>query len=393
LPPWGYIITGVWLIAALTGLCVVMPAGADLKTRMMMEAVSLPPGFEIDLYTGQVPGARSMALSPSGVLYVGTRQNGRVYAVIDEDRDFAADRVITLIDGLTMPNGVAFDQGDLFVAEVGRILRFPAVEEHLDDPGRPEVVFDQLPKDLAHGWKFIGFGPDGMLYIPIGAPCNVCLSEDPRYATISRIHRDGSGFEVYVKGVRNSVGFDWHPLTRRLWFTDNGRDWLGDDQPPDELNFAPVQGLHFGFPHCHGGSIADPQFGSTTSCEDYMAPVARLGPHVAALGMRFYTGQMFPEAYRGQVFIAEHGSWNRSQKIGYRISLVRLDGNKAVSYEPFAQGWLIGNSAWGRPVDVAIMADGSLLVSDDQSGVIYRISYKDPTTEKDSGISSESSAP
>jgi len=246
---------------------------------------------------------------------------------------------------------------------------------------------------LAHGWKFIAFGPDGMLYVPIGAPCNVCLSDDPRYATITRMHRDGSGFEVYARGVRNSVGFDWHPLTRRLWFTDNGRDWLGDDQPPDELNFAPVQGLHYGFPHCHGGTIVDPEFGSPTSCQDYMAPVARLGAHVAALGMRFYTGQMFPEAYRGQIFIAEHGSWNRSQKTGYRVSLVRLDGNKAISYEPFAQGWLIGNSAWGRPVDVALMADGSLLVSDDQNGVIYRISYQEPNADDTTEGAHEPSAP
>ena len=376
-----YNVKGIWPIVVLACLAIALPAAADLKTKMMLESIALPPGFQIDLYAGQVPGARSMALSPSGVLYVGTRQNGKVYAVLDDNQDRVADRVITLADGLTMPNGVAFDQGDLYVAEVGRILRFTAIETHLDIPGRPEVIFDQLPKDMAHGWKFIAFGPDGMLYVPIGAPCNVCQNEDRRYASIARMHRDGSGFEVYASGVRNSVGFDWHPQTRRLWFTDNGRDWLGDDLPPDELNYAPLQGMHFGFPYCHGGVLPDPEFGSLDACNDYTPPVARLGAHVAALGMRFYTGQMFPELYQGQIFIAEHGSWNRSKKVGYRISLVRLNGNKAVSYEPFAKGWLLGDSAWGRPVDVTIMADGSMLVSDDQNGAIYRISYEAPEVD------------
>jgi glucose/arabinose dehydrogenase len=316
-----------------------------------------------------------MALSPSGVLFVGTRQNGRVYAVVDQDKDFYAEQVFTVARDLNMPNGVALWDGDLYVAEVGRILRYSQIEDHLNDPPRSEIVFDKLPKDLAHGWKFIRFDPDGRLYIPIGAPCNVCVKEDPQYATIARINRDGSGFEIIARGVRNSVGFDWHPDTGDLWFTDNGRDWLGDDLPPDELNFAPRQGLHFGFPYCHGGIILDPQYGSSYACEDFTAPAASLDPHVAALGMRFYNGRMFPEEYAHQIFIAEHGSWNRSRKTGYRISLVRLRGNQAVSYAPFAQGWLRADMAWGRPVDVEVMADGSMLVSDDQNGAIYRISY------------------
>ena len=367
---------GMWFGLMLFYLFGPVSAMADLKIEMMLQAIKMPPGFKIYLYADHVPGARSLALSPSGTVFVGTRQNGRVYAVVDEDHDFHADRVITLIQGLNMPNGVAFDQGDLYVAEVGRILRFPGIEARFDHPGQPEVIFDQLPKNLEHGWKFIAFGPDGMLYVPIGAPCNVCLSQDPVYATISRMHRDGSGFEVFARGVRNSVGFDWHPQTRQLWFTDNGRDWLGDDSPPDELNTAPLQGFHFGFPFCHGAGIVDPQFGSPDSCNEYTAPAAELGAHVAALGMRFYTGGMFPDLYREQIFVAEHGSWNRTRKVGYQISLIRLDQNQVVSYEPFAQGWLLNNSAWGRPVDLLVMGDGSLLVSDDQNGVLYRIVYQ-----------------
>jgi glucose/arabinose dehydrogenase len=263
------------------------------------------------------------------------------------------------------------------VAEVHRILRFPKIETHLEKPGLPQVVYDQYPKDRAHGWKFIRFGPDGRLYVPVGAPCNVCKSDNPIYASITRLNRDGSGFEIFAHGVRNTVGFDWNPATGELWFTDNGRDWLGDDQPPDELNYAPIQGLHFGFPFCHGGIIADPEYGSARSCKQYTPPAMALGAHVAALGMRFYTGRMFPTNYRNQIFIAEHGSWNRSEKVGYRISLVKLSGNKAVSYEPFATGWLTGSLAWGRPVDLLVMPDGSLLVSDDKNGVIYRITYKE----------------
>ena len=217
------------------------------------------------------------------------------------------------------------------------------------------------------------FGPDGLLYIAVGAPCNVCLKPD--YAQIRRMQPDGTGMEVFARGVRNSVGFDWHPNTDVLWFTDNGRDWLGDNRPPDELNRAPGPGMHFGFPFCHGATIPDPVYGQRRDCDEFTAPAQQLGPHVAGLGMKFYTGDQFPEAYQGQIFIAEHGSWNRSEKIGYRVTLVRLEGSEAVSYEPFATGWLQGEQTWGRPAYVLPLPDGSLLVSDDTAGAIYRITY------------------
>lgn len=367
------------LMAVLCGVFVwgnwLAPTGAGMREKALLGAIELPAGFKIDLYSEAVPNARSLAMSPLGVLFVGTRQMGRVYALVDKDKDLKAEQVYTIADGLNMPNGVAYWNGDLYVAEVSRILRFRQVESHLAKPLPPEVVYQGFPNDLRHGWKFIRFGPDGKLYVPVGAPCNICASNDPVFATITRLNRDGSGFEIYAHGVRNSVGFDWHPRTGELWFTDNGRDWLGDNQPPDELNRANVLGLHFGFPYCHGDTLADPEMGGGQSCKEFTSPAIALGPHVAALGMRFYTGAMFPEAYRDQIFIAEHGSWNRAQKVGYRVSLVRLKGDKAAAYEPFAQGWLAGQTAWGRPVDLEMMADGSLLVSDDQNGVIYRISY------------------
>jgi glucose/arabinose dehydrogenase len=371
-----------WLIAV--GLMlVVYPriAPAGIKEKAMLTTIRMPPGFKISTFTDSVPGARSLAMGSSGVLFVGTRQMGQVYAVLDQNADGKADRVVTIAERMNQPNGVALYEGDLYVAEVSRILRFRKIESRLDNPGPPEVVYAQFPKTLSHGWKFIRFGPDGKLYVPVGAPCNVCLSEDPVFATITRLDRDGSAFEIYTRGVRNTVGFDWHPRTGQLWFTDNGRDWMGDDQPPDELNRVTMPGEHFGFPYCHGGTIADPEFGGTQSCSQFTAPAAPLGPHVAALGMRFYTGRMFPEAYHEQIFIAEHGSWNRSQKIGYRISLVRLKEDKVVAYEPFAQGWLNGENTWGRPVDLEQMADGSLLVSDDQTGMIYRITYEAPAKQ------------
>ena len=364
-----------FIVVFLAAAVLASPGQADLKTKLLLSAIELPPGFEIDIFAADLPDARSMALGPKGTLFVGTRKAGRVYAVIDQDGDFKADRVLTIAQGLSVPNGVAFWDKDLYVAELNRILCYRDIESHLDNPPKPEVIFDEFPRDRAHGWKFIRFGPDGRLYVPVGAPCNVCKKNDPVYASITRLNRDGSGFEIYAHGVRNSVGFDWHPQTAELWFTDNGRDWLGDDQPPDELNHARIQGMHFGFPFCHAGVLADPEFGSEASCSQYTPPSIALGPHVAALGMRFYTGRQFPETYHRQIFIAEHGSWNRSTKIGYRISLVQLEGNKAVRYEPFARGWLVGQMAWGRPVDLEVMPDGSLLVSDDKNGAVYRISY------------------
>jgi glucose/arabinose dehydrogenase len=317
-----------------------------------------------------------MAIGDKGTLFVSTRKAGKVYAIVDRNRDNKADEIFTLAKNLNMPNGVAFRDGSLYVAEVSRVLRFDKIEGRLKNPPKPAIVRDDFPTDRHHGWKFISFGPDGNLYIPVGAPCNICEQEDKRYSTILRMNPDGSNLEIFAHGVRNTVGFDWHPATKGLWFTDNGRDWLGDDRPPDELNYAPQKGMHFGFPYCHGGDIPDPDYGAKHGCNQFVPPAMQLGPHVAALGMRFYTGAMFPPEYRNQIFIAEHGSWNRTVPIGYRITLVRLEGNRAVQYEVFAEGWLQGGKAWGRPVDVLVMPDGALLVSDDRAGVIYRISYK-----------------
>jgi len=347
-------------------------AGAESGT-LPLESIKLPPGFTIEL-VARVDNARQMALGPKGTLFVGSMQAGKVHAV--RWRSGAPAEVLTLASGLALPVGVAFHGGALYVSAVDRVLRFDDVESHLNDPPKPVVVTDRLPKDRHHGWKFIAFGPDGKLYVPVGAPCNICEPNPDRYANIMRMNADGSELETFARGVRNTVGFDWDPRTRELWFTDNGRDWLGDDSPPDELNHAPKAGMHFGFPYCHGGTISDPEFGRRRPCGHFTPPAQNLGPHVAALGMRFYTGTQFPAPYHHQIFIAEHGSWNRSTKIGYRVSLVRLDNGKAISYEPFATGWLHGTDVWGRPADVLVMPDGSLLVSDDLAGAIYRITYR-----------------
>ncbi len=357
-----------------SGACLHLGSPVSGNQDLPLNKIRLPDGFEISIYASDVPGARSMALGPNGTLFVGTRV-GKVYAIVDRNRNNRADEVITVARGLRMPNGVAFRGGALYVGEVSRVLRYDNIEARLSNPPTPVVVNDTFPGDRHHGWKFIRFGPDGQLYVPVGAPCNVCERSDERYALIMRMNPDGTGLEVFARGVRNTVGFDWHPETKTLWFTDNGRDWLGDDVPPDELNHAPRKGLHFGFPYCHGGDISDPEFGEKHACEEFVPPAMKVGPHVAAIGMRFYTGTMFPDRYRNQIFIAEHGSWNRSTPIGYRVTLVRLEENRAVTYEVFAEGWLQGNAAWGRPADVLVMPDGALLVSDDRAGVIYRIVY------------------
>jgi glucose/arabinose dehydrogenase len=315
-----------------------------------------------------------MALGDNGTLFVGSRQAGRVYAVIDGDGDQRADQVQVVADELEMPSGLEFRDGSLYVGAVDRILRFDDIERRLDSPPEPVTVSDAFPDKTHHGWKYLRFGPDGLLYVPVGAPCNVC--DEPGFAQIRRIRADGTGMDVFAEGVRNSVGLAFHPVTGELWFTDNGRDMLGDDLPGDELNHAPSSGLHFGFPYCHQGDLPDPEFGKDKVCSDYTPPARVLGAHVAALGLTFYTGDMFPETYRGQIFIAQHGSWNRSEKVGYNILLVRLDPKGRVEgSEVFASGWLQGQDNWGRPNDVLQMPDGALLVSDDQAGVIYRISH------------------
>jgi glucose/arabinose dehydrogenase len=342
----------------------------------MLHNLKLPPGFSVTLYTSDVPNARGMALGDKGTLFVGSRREGRVYAVVDDNGDHKADRVYTIAKGLGMPIGVAFRNGALYVSAVSRILRFDDIEQRLNEPPEPIIITDKLPKDSHHGWKYLGFGPDGKLYVAVGVPCNICEVDFNRYGHIARMNLDGSGYEVVARGIRNSVGFDWDPSTKQLWFTDNGRDWMGDDQPPDELNHAPKDGLHFGYPYCHGKAIADPEFGKQRACKEFRPPVLELGAHVASLGMRFYTGSMFPEEYRGRIFIAEHGSWNRSKKIGYRITLATPAKDGQWGYSTFAEGWLQGEQARGRPVDILQMPDGSLLVSDDEAGVIYRIAYQ-----------------
>ena len=367
------------VLVALAGTVLIQAVARALRRppAVSLNLITLQPGFAIDTYATGVDNARSMALSPSGTLFVGTRTAGNVYAIVDRNGDQKADKVFTLASGLHMPNGVAFKDGALYVAEVNRVVRYDDIESHLDNPPKPIALNDTFPTDDHHGWKFIRFGPDGMLYVPVGAPCNVCERKDnPKYASIMRMEPDGTGLEPFATGVRNSVGFDWNPDTNELWFTDNGRDLLGDDVPADELNRAPSPGLNFGFPYCHAGAVLDPEFGRGHRCDEFTAPAQTLGPHVAAIGMRFYTGQMFPAEYRKQIFIAEHGSWNRTVPLGYRVMLVRLDGNHVVKYEPFAEGWLQGKTAWGRPADVLVMPDGALLVSDDEADVIYRISYK-----------------
>jgi glucose/arabinose dehydrogenase len=363
---------------AISSLMLLLAANCTMASSLPLDTITLPPGFTIELYADNVPNARGMTLGKNGTLFVGTRAKGDVYAVVDRDGDQRADQVLTIASGLRMPVGVAFRNGSLYVSAVDRILRFDEIEQRLTKPPAPVTVTDAFPKDQHHGWKFIAFGPDGKLYVPVGAPCNICEPDPDRYALISRINPDGSGYEVVARGVRNSVGFDWEPGTRDLWFTDNGRDYLGDQQPPDELNHAPKSGLHFGYPYCHGGTIQDPEYGHKHSCQEFTAPALNLGPHVASLGMRFYTGTMFPEEYRNQILIAEHGSWNRSNKIGYRITLASRGAHGTLRYSIFAEGWLQGEKSWGRPVDLLVMPDGALLISDDSAGVIYRISYKKP---------------
>ena len=361
-------------------LAAVTPAAA--QDAPPIEKLTLPPGFAIEVYAPDVPNARQMSLSPDGTLFVSTRRAGDVYAVRDDDGDQKADRVLTLDSGLNMPNGVAFRDGALYVAEVNRVLRYDDIEANLTTPPEPVVVNDEFPTDRAHGWKFIAFGPDGRLYVPVGAPCNICdhQATTPIYATITSMNPDGTDVQIYAHGVRNTVGFAWHPETDELWFTNNGRDWMGDGQPFDTLNHAPEPGFHFGFPHCHQGDIPDPEF-DTRPCSDFRLPARTLGPHVASLGMRFYTGDMFPADYRHRIFIAEHGSWNRTPEAGhtgYRLTVATLDGDRVTDYQVFAEGWLeADNTRWGRPVDVQVMPDGALLVSDDTAGAIYRITYSE----------------
>jgi glucose/arabinose dehydrogenase len=377
------------VIAAL--LCVVLVpslTAPDLVRAQTPGQWVVPAGFQVAVFAENVENARSMALGVQGTVFVGSQRAGKVHAVVDRDGDHKADRVVPIASGLDLPNGLAVRNGALYVATASKILRFDDIERRLDSPPPPVVVRDSLPNPNAgHTWKFIAFGPDDLLYMSVGAPCNVCLSP-PMVSTILRMKPDGSDLEVFAEGVRNSVGFDWHPTSRELWFTDNGRDMLGDDVPGDELNVAWKPGLHFGFPFCHQGDVADPQFGAQRACSATEPPAKTLGAHVAAIGMTFYTGNMFPASYTNAVIVAEHGSWNRSVPSGYRVMVARTDGRRVTSYEPFVDGFLPDRSsgaaggrgaaraAVGRPVDVLQMRDGSILISDDTGNRLLRVSYR-----------------
>ncbi|HEY0744868.1 MAG TPA: sorbosone dehydrogenase family protein [Chryseosolibacter sp.] len=349
----------------------------EYSKSLPLSTIKLPEGFKIDVFA-EVENARSLAISSEGTVFVGNRDKDKVYAVKDTDGDFKADKKWIVADSLNMPNGVAFKDGDLYVAEMTRILKFPGIESTLNNPGKPQVICEAFPEQDGHGWKYIAFGPDGKLYVPVGAPCNICEPKEDIYASITRMNADGSGREVFAKGVRNTVGFTWHPETSELWFTDNGRDMMGDEIPNCELNLASKQGMHFGYPYCHEGSVKDPDFGNKRPCSDFVAPVEKLGPHVAPLGLKFYTGSMFPESYKNKLIVARHGSWNRSKKIGQDLVMVNIKDNKSEGFEVFASGWLndAEQKVWGRPVDVLTLKDGSMLVSDDYANVIYRISYE-----------------
>ncbi len=350
------------------------------STDLALLELNLPEGFNIEVYARGVDGARSMAMGDEGTLFVGTRNENTLYAIQDTDGDYKADKVMVL-DTMEVPNGVAMRNGDLYVAQVGSLWKYPNIENQLEGTPKKELIYDDYPTEFHHGWKYIAFGPDDKLYVPVGAPCNICnrTDEDERFSTITRMDPDGSNREIYAKGVRNSVGFTWHPETGDMWFTDNGRDMLGDDIPPCELNHITEAGQHFGYPYCHGGVVKDPEFGDERPCSDFVAPALALGAHVAPLGIKFYTASMFPSSYQGKAFMAEHGSWNRSKKVGYRIMMVDIKDGEVVSSEPFIDGWLNKETqeASGRPVDILWLKDGSMLISDDYGDAIYRVSYSD----------------
>ena len=345
------------------------PTPAD---KLALAQLKLPKGFKIDVYASGIANARSLRVGDKGTVFVSNRQLDKVYAVVDKD---GKRETKVIASGLDRPNGLAFLNGTLYIGEGTKISKLEKIEDQLDNPPKPVVIYDDLPNHQSHGWKFIAIGPDNKLYINVGAPCNICIPPEEN-AQIRRINLDGSGAEAFARGVRNSVGFDWHPVTKELYFTDNGRDWLSEDLPEDELNRVTKAGQDFGFPYCHQGNFTDREVGWGRSCEEFVKPVALLGPHSAALGMRFYTGKMFPESYRNAIFIARHGSWNRTKKIGGDVVVARLNKDGTVkSVEPFITGFLHNNEYWGRPVDVHIMKDGSLLISDDYAGAVYRVTY------------------
>ncbi|WP_349431319.1 PQQ-dependent sugar dehydrogenase [Methylomarinum sp. Ch1-1] len=350
---------------------------AEADKQQVLRQLQLPVGFKISLFASDVPNARSLALGDQGVIYVGTRQQGAVYALQDVDHDGVAERRYELAKGLYMPNGVAYRNNQLFVAETNRILRFDNIGDNLANPPKPVVVYDRLPSDKHHGWKYLRFGPDGKLYTSVGAPCNICNPDKEIYTSLVRLNVDGSGFEILARGIRNTVGFDWRPGSDALFFTENGRDYLGDDVPPDELNRWSEKGQHFGYPYCHAGSIADPELAGDRRCDEFVAPEWKFKAHMAPLGLRFYSGKQFPKRFHNQLLVAQHGSWNRSKPHGYRIALVKFKNNKPYKEQAFISGWLTEtDEVLGRPTDILQLPDGSLLIADDTLGVIYRVEYQ-----------------
>jgi glucose/arabinose dehydrogenase len=349
-----------------------LPAAPD---KLPLAKLKVPAGFNIEVYAAGMANARSLALGDKGTVFVGSRLVDKVYAISDKD---GKRTVKVLASGLYRPNGVAFKNGTLYIAELSKISKIDKVEDVLDNPPKPTVIYDNLPKDEAHGWKFIAIGPDNKLYVEVGQPGNNVLHDDA-HGQIRRMNLDGTGAEVYALGVRHSVGFDWNPENKQMYFTDNGRDWLSEDVPQDELNRVTKVGEDFGAPYCYQGNIPDPEFGWGHSCSEFTPPVGLMGPHTASLGMRFYTGNMFPKSYKNAIIVARHGSWNRSNKAGGDVVVVKLNKDGTVkSIEPFITGFLENNNYLGRPVDVMQMKDGSLLVSDDWNGAVYRISYGKP---------------
>jgi glucose/arabinose dehydrogenase len=346
-----------------------LPAAPD---KLPAAKLKLPPGFNVEVYAAGMANARSLALGDKGTVFVGSRLVDKVYGIENKD----GKRSVKIVaSGLYRPNGVAFKDGTLYIAELSKVSKIEKVEDNLDSPPKPVVIYDKLPKDEAHGWKFMAIGPDNKLYFEVGQPGNVVL-HDEDHGQIRRMNLDGTGAEVYVRGVRHSVGFDWNPENKQMYFTDNGRDWLSETVPEDELNRVTKQGEHFGAPYCLQGNIVDQELGWGKDCKDYTAPVGLLGPHVAALGMRFYTGNMFPKSYKNAIIIARHGSWNKSKKLGGDVVVVKLNKDGTMkSMEPFITGFLEDNKYIGRPVDVMQLKDGSLLVSDDWNGAVYRITY------------------
>lgn len=353
-----------------------LPTALD---KLPLDKLKVPKGFRIEVWASNVPNARSMRLGDKGTVFVGSRLQDKVHAIVDKD----GKRTVKVIaSGMHRPNGLAFKDGTLYISELSKVSKLEKIEDNLDTPPKPILIYDDLPKDEAHGWKFIGIGPDNKLYIPVGQPCNNCLPPDT-HAQIRRIDLDGKNMEVVAKGVRNTVGFDWHPVSKQLYFGDNARDWASEDLPEDELNRVTKVGQHFGAPFCYQGDFLDPEFGWGRACSEFEKPIAKMGAHTAVLGMRFYTGNQFPNDYKNGIFMARHGSWNRSVKLGGDIVHVKLKADGSVqSMKPIVTGFIQDNKFVARPADVLQLKDGSLLISDDFNGAIYRLSYDQKLAQK-----------